>query len=490
MFTILFVLIALAIAATWVTPGGRFAAVSYDSGRNVLVVADGDQERTLPPVQQSLTAMGVHTPVNVLTSGTATRPISIPGTYRRVPAAPQGPLALVMSPIRGAIEAVDVIIFILVIGGFIALYNRSGAFDSGIAALATKLEGREHWLVIVFTVLFAIGGTTEGTAEETIAFYPLLAPVFMRAGYDRIVPLAVILGGSQMGCLGGTMNPFSIILASATIGVRWTDELTLRACVWVLVVTITIVWTLRYAARARSGRTAWLAPFDDAAGNAVPAFAETAQGLGTAPEMSGKNKLLLIMFGLTFVAMIVGVSMLDWWFPEMSALFLGSAILAAFIQGGDGKAETFRKGVGDFIGVASLVALARAISITLQAGNIEATMVQSITETLAGTSGSVFLAGAYLFYVLIGMINASSTAVAVLTMPLLGPAATAVGVSGASVVSAYVFGQNTVAIVSPANVVIPSLAIMGVPYGAWLRFAVPLLVMAGLVSLAALLAWG
>jgi len=490
MFTILFALIAVAVAATWMAPGGRFSTVGFDPGRSALVVSDGNAERSLPPIQQSLTSLGVQTPIEALTSGTAKRPISIPGTYRRVPAEPQGPVSLLLAPIRGAIEAADVIFFILVIGGFIALYNRSGAFDSGIAALAAKLRGREHWLVIVFTILFAIGGTTEGTAEETIAFYPLLAPVFMRAGYDRIVPMAVILGGSQMGCLGGTLNPFSIILASATIGVKWTDGLALRALVWVLAVAITIAWTLRYSARVRSGRTRSLAPFDDDTAGPVPAFAEIAQAGGKVSPLSGKNKLVLGLFGLTFLIMIVGVSRFDWWFPEMSALFLGSAILAAFIQGGEGKAITFLKGTGDFIGVASLVALARGISITLQAGNIEATMVQGITETLAGTPPWIFLAGSYFFFVLIGLVNASSTSVAVLTMPLLGPAAAAVGVSGASVVSAYVFGQNTVAIVSPANVVIPSLAMMGVSYGPWLRFSVPLLIVVGLVALAALLAFG
>lgn len=487
MFIILFAFIAIAIAATWIVPGGRFTTVGYNEDRDVLVVDDGTNQQLLPPNQANLTAIGVQSPIEALTTGAARRPVAVPGTYRPVPAERQGVLALLTAPILGTMDAADVFVFVLVIGGFIALYNRSGAFDSAIGAVATKLNGREEWLVIIFTILFAIGGTVEGMAEETIAFYPLLVPVFKRAGYDRIVPLAVILAGSQMGCLGGTANPFSVILASATIGVRWTDQLGLRALVWAIAVGATIGWTLWYAARVRRNPARSLAPFGS--DQDIPALAE-AQGERGSRPLAAKDKALLGLFAATFITMIVGVARFDWWFPQMSALFLGSAILAAAIQGGGGGAKVFIKGASDLLGVAALVGLARAITVVLQSGHIEATVVQSIADTLAGTPHALFLAGAYVFYILIGLVNASSSAVAVLTMPLFGPAANAVGVSGASVVSAYVFGHNMLATVSPAAMAIPSLAMVGVSYGAWLRFVTPLLLFVGVAVLVTLLALG
>jgi uncharacterized ion transporter superfamily protein YfcC len=210
-----------------------------------------------------------------------------------------------------------------------------------------------------------------------------------------------------------------------------------------------------------------------------------------ASSIDNKSKVLLLLFGLTFALMIAGVSRFGWWFPEMCALFLGSAIVAALIQGGERQSKIFFEGAGELLGVAALVGLARAVTVTLEAGHIDATIVQAMTSTLAGTPSPVFLGGTFLLFVLIGFVNTSSTGVAALTMPLLGPAAAAVGVGGASVVSAYVFGQNVLQTVAPAGpIVLPSLAMMGVRYSAWLRFVVPLIIIVGLMSLAVLLAFG
>src|SRR3954462_9325034 len=91
MYTLLFALIGIAIVATWVVPGGSFTTVRFDQDRGMLIVADGSAERTLPATQKSLSSLQVETPIHTLTSGTVTRPIPIPGTYKQVAAAPQGP---------------------------------------------------------------------------------------------------------------------------------------------------------------------------------------------------------------------------------------------------------------------------------------------------------------------------------------------------------------------------------------------------------------
>jgi uncharacterized ion transporter superfamily protein YfcC len=493
MYVLLFILIGVAIVGTWIVPSGKFATVRFDQERALLIVAEGTSERTLPATQQSLSSLHVQTPIETLTKGATSRAIPIPGTYEQVRAEPQGPLTLLTAPIQGIVAAADVCLFILIIGGFIGLFNQSGAFDAGISALAARLRGREHWLIVALTTLFAIGGTTEGMAEETIAFYPLLAPIFIRAGYDRIVPLAVIMAGSQMGCLGGTVNPFAVILASAIIGVPWTEQLAMRALVWVLATSATIGWTLWYAQRVRRVAARSLAPAPGPESEEVPALVDSPVRMETvnASSIDNKSKVLLLLFGLTFALMIAGVSRFGWWFPEMCALFLGSAIVAALIQGGERQSKIFFEGAGELLGVAALVGLARAVTVTLEAGHIDATIVQAMTSTLAGTPSPVFLGGTFLLFVLIGFVNTSSTGVAALTMPLLGPAAAAVGVGGASVVSAYVFGQNVLQTVAPTGpIVLPSLAMMGVRYSAWLRFVVPLIIIVGLMSLAVLLAFG
>src|SRR5690606_25911155 len=148
-------------------------------------------------------------PIEKFTNGDIWKPISIPNTYHKVVNQPQGVMEFIKSPIKGIMEATDIIFLVLFIGGIIGIMNITGAFESGIAWLAKALKGNEYILIILVTTLVAIGGTTFGLAEETIAFYPILIPVFLAAKYDAMVPLACIYIGSSVGSAFSTTNPFS-----------------------------------------------------------------------------------------------------------------------------------------------------------------------------------------------------------------------------------------------------------------------------------------
>ena len=90
------------------------------------------------------------------------------------------------------LRAADIIFLVLIIGGLVGIMNTTGAFNAGINWLALRLKGKEYLLIIFVTLLIALGGTTFGLAEETIAFYPILIPVFLAARYDAMVALASI----------------------------------------------------------------------------------------------------------------------------------------------------------------------------------------------------------------------------------------------------------------------------------------------------------
>ncbi|MCQ4974467.1 YfcC family protein, partial [Bifidobacterium pseudocatenulatum] len=80
-----------------------------------------------------------------------------------------------------------------VIGGFLGVVNKTGALNNGISAVVRRYEGRERTLIPILMILFALGGTTYGMGEETLAFYPLLIPVMIGCGFDSIVAVAVAL---------------------------------------------------------------------------------------------------------------------------------------------------------------------------------------------------------------------------------------------------------------------------------------------------------
>ena len=482
-YTVLAVAIVLAAIATFVFPAGRYDTVTFEGG--TFVVASGDSTRTYAGTQATLDGLGIRARAEDFAAGTFTKPVTVPGTYRRVEAAPQGPLAVLRAPIAGLTEAVDVVLFVLVIGGFIGVFNRSGAFDAGLAALARRLGGRAGVLVALVTALMALGGTTFGMAEETIAFYPLLIPVFLAAGYDRLVPLAVILGGSHVGGMASTTNPFATIIASDAAGVSWTSGLWPRAFVLVVGVAGLVAYTLRYAARVRADPSRSLVGETDE----PPAAADSdADPVAVPPPMTGRVQLLLVLFAATFGVMVWGVSAGGWWFEEMTALFLASALVVAIVERTGERAfvAAFVGGARDLLGVALIIGVARGVTVVLTEGGLSGTLLHAASGGVAGMPPVAFVLALFGFFALLALVVPSSSGIAVLTMPIMSALGASVGAPVAAVVSAYVYGIGLMFFVSPSGMVLPSLAMAGVGYDRWLRFIGPFLAAMAFVCAAVL----
>ena len=161
--------------------------------------------------------------------------VPVPGTYRQVDANPQGLGDIILAPIAGFYDpksykanAIDVALFVLIIGGFLGVVTKTGAIDAGIAKAMRALGGREKWMIPIMMALFAAGGTIYGMAEETLAFYALIIPVMIAAGYDALTGVAIIMIGAGMGTLGSTINPFATVIASNAAGVPFSTGIGLR----------------------------------------------------------------------------------------------------------------------------------------------------------------------------------------------------------------------------------------------------------------------
>jgi uncharacterized ion transporter superfamily protein YfcC len=483
-YTVLMLVIVLAAVATWALPAGTYATLAYDSDRRLFVHVSPEGEVTLPASQTTLDSLGVAIPIEKFQGGDIRRPISVPGTYRSVEAEAQGPLAILQAPIRGLYDAIDVVLFVLVIGGFIEVFSRSGAFAAGIGALANRLQGREGILIVVLMTLFALGGSTFGMGEECIAFYPLLVPVFLAAGYDRMVPLAVVFLGAGIGFMVSTVNPFATIIASDAAGITWTVGLGGRIVMLIVALAICIAYTLRYARIVQADPSRSLAGPDD----------RTAPAVVTPPSgpvvMTGRVRLLLFLFAATFVVMIVGVSRLQWWFTEMTTLFLAAAILVGLIQGGGEKAftEAFVRGAQSLLGVALIIGIARGVTIILTDGQVSATILDLAAGAVQGMPRVLFIIALMFVFAGLTLFISSASGMAVLTMPIMGSLAAVVGVPSEEIVNAYLYGFGMMSLVTPTGLILPSLAMVNISYAAWLRFMAPLLAILAVVSMIALAA--
>ncbi|WP_319299176.1 hypothetical protein [Stutzerimonas xanthomarina] len=238
------------------------------------------------------------------------------------------PIAGFYDPESYVANAIDVALFVLFLGGFLGVINATGAIDTGIRSVMRHLQGREIWMIPILMTLFALGGTTYGMAEETLAFYSILIPIVIAAGYDAVTGVAVILIGAGVGVLGSTINPFATVIASNAASIPFTDGMLLRLVLLVGGLVICAAYVMRYAKRVKADPSRSVVAKQRDAHRKI--FLQGHDDLNDV-KLSLTQKLVLAIFALTFVVMIWGVSSQGWWMDKMGALFLGGAIVAGLV---------------------------------------------------------------------------------------------------------------------------------------------------------------
>lgn len=474
-------LIAIFIAIlTWLVPAGNYNTLSYNAATEQFEINDGEITNELNASQQTLDDLNIQIPLDNFTSGAIYKPINIPGTYKEIASTPQGLEALIMSPLKGIEGTIDIILLVLIIGGLIGIVNATGAFEAGISWLAKTLEGKEFVLIILVTTLIAAGGTTFGLAEETIAFYPILIPIFLAAKYDALVATACIYIGSCFGTMASTINPFSVIIASNAAGINWTTGLTGRLIMLTVGLIICIWYITRYAQRVKNNPSTSLI------------YEQRNEIAALFPKMTSsdfkltlKLKLVLLVFSASFIVMVYGVSALHWWFFEMTATFLVAAILIGFIVGFKEAdfVDTFMKGAADLLSVAFIIGIARGVTVLMEDGNISDTLLYYASTVTDGMNEGLFANTMLFVYSGLCFFIPSSSGMAVLTMPIMAPLADGVGVGREVVVNAYLFGMGLFHFINPTGLILASLAIVKVGFDKWLKFVMPLLIILTLFTM-------
>ena len=476
--TILMAVIIIAALATIVIPAGQYSRLSYTEGDSFTYITK-DAELSLPFTQHTLDSLGIKISLDKFKSGAIRKPVSVPGTYQTIARNRQGLIEILQAPIKGVYDSIDIVFFILVIGGFMSVFNESGAMVRGLTALSYNMKGKETWLIIILTFLFSFAGASYGMAEETLVFYPVIVPLFLAAGYDLLVPVAVIYAGAQIGYLASFTNPFSTIIASNAAGVNWAEGLAERIIMFVITTAVTIWYITRYAKKVKADPAASLVYRTDGAVISPYPSINTNNITNSDTRLSGKTKLLLMIFLFTFLTMIAGVVFFEWWLLEMTALFLASSVLLAIILRLNESVyiRQFITGAESLLSVAMIVGVARGVTIILNEGHISDSIL-FYSARLAGSMPPVLFIILMLFlYMLFTLFISSSSGMAVLTMPIMGALAVLVDVPGREIVNAYLFGMGIMNFITPTGLILPSLALVNVSFKTWWRFIYPLIIM-------------
>ena len=439
----------------------------------------------------------------------------IPGTYQAVPSNPQSLQAVLLAPINGmyGIEdaegfinvyntgalygAIDVAMFILMIGGFLGITMKTGAIDAGITTLVKRLGTKGNLLIPIMMIVFAAGGTSYGMAEESLAFYPLIIAALIALGYDAVTGVAVVMLGAGIGVIGSTINPFATGVATGIAGIPLTEGIIYRILILVGGLAIGIWWVMRYAAKVKQD------PSKSLVAEMKQANEERFLRGGSqteAPEFTTQRKVILGLFILTFIIMIIGVipwgdlginriATRYWWFAELSALFLVAGIIIGLVgrMKEPDLISNFIAGAADMVGVALVVALARGITVLMNNGLIIDTVLYWCEQLLAGLGGVAFINVIFLLYLPLSFLVPSSSGLATLTMPIMAPLASFAGVPENLIVTAYQSASGLLNLFTPTFAVVTgALIIARVPIATWWKFVLPLVAILGVLIMVVL----
>ena len=405
---------------------------------------------------------------------------------------------VLMSPILGFEDAIDVGIFIMMLGGLLAVINKTGALETGIKVLVRKLKGRELLLIPILMFIFSICGSTYGMLEETVGFYVLLAATMMAAGMDPLVGAAVILLGAGSGCLGSTINPFAtgVALSALPEGVTANHGLVLLIAtfIWLTTLGICILFVMSYAKKVKKDKGSTILSLREQK-QAEKKFGNFYKKDEKEVNLTGKQKLTLVLFALTFLVMIIGFipwgefditffdsftgwltgsSLGNWWFYEAALWFLIMSIVIAIINkfGEKGFVDTFVDGADDMIGVILIIAVARGASVLMKQTYLDNYIIYNAANILSKVPQLAFIPLNYILHIVLSILVPSSSGLATLSTPIIAPLAAQLGYNVEVTIMTLVSANGLVNLITPTcGAIMGGLALAKVEYSTWFRWA-------------------
>lgn len=441
-YVLIFAIIVLMAALTWIVPSGQFD-------------------------RQEVTVDGM------------TKSAIVPGTYHTVPKSGedgnlrQGIPQILSAPMEGLINAADVVAFVLIVGGAFGIILQSGAVDRALLALARRLKNKGILVIPIAMVIFSLGGSTFGMSEETIPLYAIFISLMFALGFDSMTAILILFLGTQIGYVGSTTNPFSVLIAQGVAGIHGNPQLWLRFIEWIVFTGVSIAFTMWYAHRVKKHPEKSVVFKSDLLTR--PLFLK--EDSGEEVVFSVRDKLIVGGFVATLGLIVWGILAKGWYMIEIGAVFFALGLFAGIVSKMNQRemAENFVKGCAEFIYAAVIIGLARGILVIAENGMIIDTILNSLANLLKGLPSYAFTTIMLLVHNVITFLVPSSSGEAALTMPVLAPLGDLVGINREAIVTAYQFGNGLTNLISPTGgVLLAGLAIARINFGQWIKVIIKL----------------
>lgn len=413
-----------------------------------------------------------------------------------------------LAPIKGFGDAIDICVFVLILGSFLKIVNSTNSIETGVQVLIKKLHGHELILIPILMILFSIGGTTYGMLEETVGFYALLAAAMVAAGMDTIVSSAIVLLGAGSGVLGSTVNPFAVGVAidaakkvlPAGTEINQGIIIGLGVVLWLTTLLISILFVVSYAKKIIKKKGSTILSIQEQKAMEATYGEEISKNV----KLSGSQKITLILFALTFIVMIVsfipwedfginifanskiiGLSWLvgcplgQWYFQEATLWFLIMTIIIALVNRMTEHeiVDKLVDGADDMVGVILIIALARGASVLMSQTYLDNYLIYNASKVLESVPKIVFAPLNYIFHLGLSVLVPSSSGLATLSAPIMAPLAQKVGYSVETTIMEMVAANGFVNLFTPTcGAIMGGLALAKVEYTTWLKWVFKVLI--------------
>lgn len=453
-YGIMFIFLIIAAIATYLIPSGQFETEPSEAGPDTIV----------------------------------------PGTFETIESSPAGLLDIFTAIVTGLTSTSDLIFLVLIIGGVFGVIEKTGAMDAMMSKVISKTKNKEWLLIVLIMLIFSIFGTLGIIVNAVIAFIPLGIILAKSMKMDAIIGVSIIYIGAYTGFAMSVLDPLTTGFAQQIAGVPLFSGALERVVMLIITLVVTMSYVIWYSRRVKKNQHAGIL-------GSTPFPKDTKDSDLGKTEMTTTHVLVLLtlLTGIAvYVAGVFGVFGDAWSLTEMAAVFIMIMVVTTIIAriGINQSIQEFMKGAQSVLYGALIIGMARSIVVILENGMILDTVVNgmaSLIDPFSSTMGAILMfAGNGLFNILVS----SGSGQAAIVMPIMAPIADLMNFPRQIAVQAYSMGDGFTNIITPlSGVLMANLAIAGIPFTKWLKFALPLVCIwyvLGIIYLIVLVAinWG
>ncbi|MGN6713159.1 YfcC family protein [Anaerocolumna jejuensis] len=434
-YTLIFILIILVAVLTWILPSGEFQRKMVDTAAG----------------ERSVAITGTYDTVNKIDSD---------GNSLR-----QGIAQILMAPGKGIQSAIEVISFVLIIGGVFQIMAKTNSLNLGIRRIVKRLGKKEIMIIPILMVLFGLGGSTFGMSDELVPFYLLLMPVILAMGYDSMTTFMIVFMGASIGYAASTINPFNVLIAQGIAGIKGNPQLVFRMVQWLIMMTVTVAFVTLRALKVKKSPECSITYKDD-----LTKRKEFEADSQENEDFNTRHKLVLAIFVIGMGVVVAGLIKYGWYMNELSMCFVAMGILMGIAGGMKEKeiAEEFVLGVKDIVFAAVLIGFCSGILVIAQDGKIIDTVLNALSNAVAGADNALFVGVMYVVQSVLTFLVPSSSGLAALTTPVMSSLCDLHGVNAEASVTVLQYANQLTNIMSPvAGTTVAGLAICKISFGQW-----------------------